>query len=146
MPVVPGTEAVGRVVACGAAVTRLRPGDRVVAIADRGCFADEVTLPEYTVYPYPMRFDALQALPVPLSYGTAYCGLVWRCAVQPGETVLVLGAGHAGVDLAAVEIAHQLGARVIACASTESKRAEAPACAALSMRWPRKSWPPQSSA
>lgn len=124
LPFVPGTEAVGRVVACGAAVTRLRPGDRVVAIADWGCFADEVTLPEYTVYPIPDTLDALQALPVPLSYGTAYCGLVWRGAVQPGETVLVLGAG-AGVGLAAVEIAHQLGARVIACASTESKRAEA---------------------
>ncbi|MHA7683418.1 NADPH:quinone oxidoreductase family protein [Cupriavidus sp. PET2-C1] len=124
LPFVPGTEAVGRVVACGAAVTRLRPGDRVAAIADWGCFAEEVTLPEYTVYPIPDTLDALQALPIPLSYGTAYCGLVWRCAVQPGDTVLVLGAG-AGVGLAAVEIAHQLGAQVIACASTESKRAQA---------------------
>ncbi|WP_059411865.1 NADPH:quinone oxidoreductase family protein [Cupriavidus basilensis] len=124
LPFVPGTEAVGRVVARGSAVTRLRPGDRVVAIADWGCFAEQVCLPEYTVYPIPDAVDTLRALPVPLSYGTAYCGLVWRCAVQPGETVLVLGAG-AGVGLAAVEIARELGAQVIACASTEAKREEA---------------------
>jgi len=124
LPFVPGTEAVGRVLSCGAAVTRLRPGDRVAAIADWGCFGEAVQLPEYTVYPVPEGLEALQALPVPLSYGTAYCGLVWRCGLQPGETVLVLGAG-AGVGLAAVEIAHQLGATVIACASTEAKRAEA---------------------
>lgn len=124
LPFVPGTEAVGRVLSCGAGVTRLRPGDRVVAIADWGCFGEVLRLPEYTVYPVPDALEALQALPVPLSYGTAYCGLVWRCALQAGETVLVLGAG-AGVGLAAVEIAHQLGATVIACASTEAKRAEA---------------------
>lgn len=123
LPFVPGTEAVGRVVACGDAVTRLKPGDRVVAIADWGCYAEQVTLPEYTVYPIPDGLATLAALPIPLSYGTAYCGLVWRCVVQPGETVLVLGAG-AGVGLAAVEIAAQLGATVIACASTEAKRTD----------------------
>jgi NADPH2:quinone reductase len=124
LPFVPGTEAVGRVVACGDAVTRLRPGDRVVAIADWGCFAEQVCLPEYTVYAIPDDVSSLQALPIPLSYGTAYCGLVWRCELKAADTVLVLGAG-AGVGLAAVEIACQLGATVIACASTDAKRAEA---------------------
>ncbi|NOV22137.1 NADPH:quinone oxidoreductase family protein [Cupriavidus necator] len=124
LPFVPGTEAVGRVLACGDAVTRLRPGDRVVAIADWGCFAEQVTLPEYTVYRVPDELPPTVALPVPISYGTAYCGLVWRCALQAGDTVLVLGAG-AGVGLAAVEIARELGATVIACASTAAKRADA---------------------
>lgn len=124
LPFVPGTEAVGRVVACGSAVTRLRPGDRVVAIADWGCFAEQVCVPEYTVYRIPDHLDSLRALPIPLSYGTAYCGLVWRCELKAADTVLVLGAG-AGVGLAAVEIASQLGATVIACASTETKRTEA---------------------
>ncbi|MEM5277101.1 NADPH:quinone oxidoreductase family protein [Cupriavidus taiwanensis] len=124
LPFVPGTEAVGRVLACGDAVTRLRPGDRVVAVADWGCFAEQVTLPEYTVYRVPDQLPPAVALPVPISYGTAYCGLVWRCALRAGETVLVLGAG-AGVGLAAVEIARELGATVIACASTEAKRADA---------------------
>lgn len=124
LPFVPGTEAVGRVVSCGEAVTRVQPGDRVVAIADWGCFAERVTVPSHTVYRVPDALPSKVALPLPISYGTAYCGLVWRCALRPEDTVLVLGAG-AGVGLAAVEIAHQLGATVIACASTETKRAEA---------------------
>jgi len=124
MPFVPGTEAVGHVVACGAAVTRLKVGDAVMALARWGCYAEQITVSEHTVYPLPKGLSLLQALPLPLSYGTAYTGLQWRCALQPGETVLVLGAG-AGVGLAAVELAVLLGAEVIACASTPAKRAEA---------------------
>lgn len=124
LPFTPGTEAVGHIVSVGAAVTRFKPGDAVVAIADWGCFAEQVKLPEYTVYAVPDGLPLLDALPVPISYGTAYCGLLWRCALQPGETVLVLGAG-AGVGLAAVELAAQMGAHVIACASTQEKRNEA---------------------
>jgi len=121
LPFVPGTEAVGRVVARGAAVSRLAVGDAVVAVARWGCYAQRLTLPEYTVYPVPDGLDALAALPVPISYGTAYTALLWRAAMQPGDTVLVLGAGS-GVGLAAVEIAALLGAAVIACASTDAKR------------------------
>lgn len=121
LPFIPGTEAVGRVVACGAGVTRLRVGDRVAALARWGCFAERLTLPEYTVYPIPDALSDLAALPVPLSFGTAYAALKWRAALQPAETVLVLGAGS-GVGLAAVEIASLMGASVLACASTEEKR------------------------
>ena len=121
LPFTPGTEAVGHIVSVGISVTRCKPGDAVVAIADWGCFAERIKLAEYTVYPIPDGLPLLDALPVPISYGTAYCGLLWRCALQPGETVLVLGAG-AGVGLAAVELARQMGADVIACASTQAKR------------------------
>lgn len=124
VPFVPGTEAVGRVVACGSVVTRLKVGDAVMALARWGCYAEQITVSAFTVYPLPEDLPLLHALPLPLSYGTAYTGLVWRCAVQAGETVLVLGAG-AGVGLAAVELAALLGAEVIACASTPAKRAEA---------------------
>lgn len=124
MPFVPGTEAVGHVVARGSAVTRLHVGDPVLALARWGCFAERLTAPADTVYPLPAGLPLLSALPLPLSYGTAYTGLVWRAALQPGESVLVLGAG-AGVGLAAVELAALLGAEVIACASTPAKRAEA---------------------
>lgn len=121
LPFTPGTEAVGHVVATGAGVTRFKAGDAVVAIANWGCYAERIKVPEYTVYPIPDGLPLLSALPLPISYGTAYTGLLWRCALQPGETVLVLGAG-AGVGLAAVELATQMGARVIACASTQAKR------------------------
>jgi NADPH2:quinone reductase len=121
LPFSPGTEAVGHVVAAGSAVTRLKAGDAVVCIADWGCYAEQIQVPEYTVYPIPEGLALLDALPIPISYGTAFTGLLWRCALQPGETVLVLGAG-AGVGLAAVELAVQMGANVIACASTQAKR------------------------
>ncbi len=121
LPFSPGTEAVGEVVAVGKDVTRLKPGDAVVAVAPWGCYAERIKLPEYTVYPIPDGLNLLDALPIPISYGTAYTGLLWRCALKPGESVLVLGAG-AGVGLAAVELATQMGARVIACASTAEKR------------------------
>jgi len=129
LPFVPGTEAVGRIIARGAGVTRLAPGDAVVAVARWGCYAQRLTLPEYTVYPVPDQLPALAALPVPISYGTAYTALLWRAGMLPGETVLVLGAGS-GVGLAAVEIARQAGAVVIACASTAEKRQAALAAGA----------------
>lgn len=129
LPFSPGTEAVGHVVSAGSAVTRLKAGDAVVCIADWGCYAEYVKVSEYTVYPVPDGLALLDALPIPISYGTAYTGLLWRCALQPGETVLVLGAG-AGVGLAAVELAVQMGANVIACASTQAKRDAALACGA----------------
>src|SRR5690606_37793716 len=121
LPFVPGTEAVGRVTARGSTVTRVAAGDRVVAVSRWGCYAQYLTLPEYTVYPVPERLDLLKSLPVPISYGTAYTALLWRSGLHPGDTVLVLGAGS-GVGLAAVEIAAQAGAHVIACASTPDKR------------------------
>lgn len=124
LPFTPGTEAAGVVVARGSNVTRLNIGDAVLAIANWGCFAEQLTVHQATVYKIPAGVSALQALPIPISYGTAYTGLLWRCGLQPGETVLVLGAG-AGVGLAAVEIAVAMGARVIACASTQAKREQA---------------------
>jgi NADPH2:quinone reductase len=124
LPFTPGTEAVGTVVARGSRVVRLKIGDAVVAVADWGCFGELLTLDECTVYPLPKGLPPLEALPVPISYGTAYCGLRWRCGLEPGEDVLVLGAG-AGVGLAAVELASLMGANVIACASTAVKRDEA---------------------
>ena len=56
------------------------------------------------------------------SYGTGYYGLKYRGELQPGETLLVLGAGG-NVGLAAVELGKLLGARVIAAASTDEKLA-----------------------
>src|SRR5256885_16701534 len=81
--------------------------------------------PRSTLFPYTTLFRSwLQALPIPLSYGTAYTALHWRARLQEGDVVLVLGAGS-GVGAAAVEVARQTpGVQVIACASTEAKRAD----------------------
>lgn len=125
LPFVPGTEGVGRVLECGSAVQHLQPGDAVAFIADWGAFAQETVVHASTVYRLPAGMPWLQALPIPLSYGTAYTALHWRARLQEGDVVLVLGAGS-GVGAAAVEVARQTpGVQVIACASTEAKRADA---------------------
>ncbi|MFT4100067.1 MAG: zinc-binding dehydrogenase, partial [Burkholderiaceae bacterium] len=120
-PFAPGTEAVGRIAAVGPGQTRLRVGQRVALVADWGCFAELVRMRDDTVYPIPDGVRSLDVLPLPTSYGTAYTALFWRARLRRDDIVLVFGAG-AGVGLAALELAVQAGARVIACASTEAKR------------------------
>ena len=122
LPFSPGTELSGVVKAVGEGVTRVTPGDRVMAYTTYGAFAEEVKTEEARVLPMPpgMEFPAAAAFIV--AYGTSDHALSDRAALRAGETLLVLGAGG-GVGLAAVEIGKALGARVIACASSADKLA-----------------------
>jgi NADPH:quinone reductase len=124
LPFVPGTEATGVVTEVAPGVTRVKPGDRVVAVLDWGGFAELALCSEETVHPLPEGLDLASSLPLATSYATAYAALVWRARLQPEETLLVHGAAG-GVGLAAVELGKLLQARVIACASSEEKRAVA---------------------
>ncbi len=72
------------------------------------------------VVPKPERMDFVQAASVPLVFLTAYHMLVRKAAVEPGETVLVLGAGS-GVGIAAIQIAKACGANVVATAGSDAK-------------------------
>lgn len=126
LPFVPGTEATGIVTDVAPGVTRVKPGDHVVAVLDWGGFAEMAVCTEETVYPLPRELDLAAAVHLATSYATAYAGLIWRARLQPGETLLVHGAAG-GVGLAAVEVGKLLQARVIACASSEEKRAIAQA-------------------
>ncbi len=122
LPFVPGTEVAGRVLEAGPDVTRLAVGDRVVASVDWGGYAEEVVAVAVNVFPLPAPLDAAAAVALPISYPTAYGGLLWRARVAAGETVLVLGAAG-GVGLAAAEIARIAGARPLVAASSPEKRA-----------------------
>ena len=126
LPFVPGTEVTGTVMEVGAGVTRFKRGDRVLAILDWGGFADEALTTEETVYPLPANLDLRSTTHLGISYATVYGALIWQARLQAGETLLVHGAAG-GVGLAAIEIGKLLGARVIACASSEDKRATAKA-------------------
>jgi len=126
LPFVPGTEVTGTVIEVAAGVTRVKPGDRVLAVLDWGGFADEAVATEETVYPLPSALPLAASVHLAISYPTAYAALAWRARLQPGETLLVHGAAG-GTGLAAVELGKQLQARVIACASSEQKRAAAKA-------------------
>ena len=124
LPFTPGTEVTGTVLEVAPGVTACKPGDRVLALLDWGGFAEEACATEHTVYKLPDSIDTGSALHLGISYGTAYGGLVWRASVQPGETLLVLGASGA-VGLAAVELGKALGARVIGAAGGPAKCAQA---------------------
>lgn len=120
LPFVPGAEVVGRVLETAPGVTACRPGERVFAFIGWGGYAEEAVSPQSTVYVLPDGIDSAAALHLGVSYCTAYGGLVWRAALQRGETLLVLAAAG-GVGLAAVEIGRLLGARVLAAAGGAEK-------------------------
>lgn len=121
-PFVPGTEVSGTVLEVGDGVTNLAPGDRVAAVLDQGGYAEEAVATAATVHRVPDGLDLASAACLPLTYGTAYAALHWRGRLAPQETVLILGAAG-GVGLASAEVALASGARVVATASTEAKRA-----------------------
>ena len=119
LPFIPGLEMAGLVKAVGAEVSGFKPGDWVFGRA-KGCFAEElVTTPEF-LWPLPMGLDYKIAAGFCLNYGTSWYGLHVRARLMSGETLLVLGASG-GVGLAAVELGKLMGARVIACASSEAR-------------------------
>ncbi|MEE4803548.1 NADPH:quinone oxidoreductase family protein [Pseudomonas alliivorans] len=119
-PFSPGGEAAGVISAIGEKVTHLKPGDRVMALTGWGSFAEQVAVPNYNVLPIPERMDFTIAAAFSMTYGTSMHALKQRANLQPGETLLVLGASG-GVGLAAVEIGKALGAHVIAAASSAEK-------------------------
>lgn len=121
-PFIPGGEAAGVVVAVGTGVTRVAPGDRVVATLMMGAFAEQILAPEATVVKLPDAVSFEVGAATLLTYATTLHALVDRSHLQAGETLLVLGAAG-GVGTAAVEIGRMLGARVIAAASTPEKLA-----------------------
>ena len=122
LPFSPGSELSGVVKEVGEGVTRVKPGDRVMAFTGYGAFAEEVKTQESRLLPMPAGMDFPTAASFILTYGTSDHALSDRGALAPGETLLVLGAAG-GVGLAAVEIGKALGARVVACASSDEKLA-----------------------
>ena len=122
LPFVPGSEAAGIVTEVGEGADGLRIGQRVSVSGWGGLFAEEAVLPQRMVRALPDGMDLIEAAVFPVSYATAWHALVDRGQLRAGETLLVLGAGGA-TGYAAVQVGRHLGARVIASASSESKRA-----------------------
>lgn len=100
----------------------LAEGQRVAGIVSHGAAAERVCAPANLVFPLPDSFTYDEGAALPLNYLTAHFALVHRGQLRAGETVLVHGAAG-GVGTATVQLAHALGARVIAVVSTEEKAA-----------------------
>ncbi|MFC5410879.1 NADPH:quinone oxidoreductase family protein [Larkinella bovis] len=121
-PFSPGGEVAGIVKEVGEGVTHLKPGDPVFALTGWGGFAEETLADGFKAFPLPDAMDFVTAASLMYTYGTSYHALKDRANLQPGETLLVLGAAG-GVGLAAVELGRTMGATVIAAASTDEKLA-----------------------
>ena len=112
-----GWDVAGTVEAVGASVTDFRPGDEVMGVAEGGSFAEyAVTSPDKLV-PKPANLSFEQAAALPISGVTALQALRDKAQVQPGQTVLVIGAGG-GVGTLAVQVAKAFGAHATGVASS----------------------------
>ena len=128
-PVTLGLELSGTVEALGPGVTAPALGTRVAVYAGHGGMATHGVFPADRCLPIPDALDFATAAAFPIAYGTSHLALDHKARLQPGETLLVLGASG-GVGLTAVEIGKRMGARVIACARGAEKLAIARAAGA----------------
>ncbi len=122
LPFVPGSDVAGEVIAVAEDVHHVKPGDRVFGMVLHGGFAEKVIVPSERCFLIPKEMDFEIAASFLMAYATSYHALKDRAKIQPGERLLVLGAAG-GVGLAAVELGKQLGAEVIAAASSAEKLA-----------------------
>jgi NADPH2:quinone reductase len=121
-PFAPGGEIAGRVLEVGEEVAGFAEGDRVMATIGWGGFAEEVVVDAAQAFALPEDMPSVVAGAFLLTYATSLHALVDRGRLRAGETLAVLGAAG-GAGLSAVELGKALGARVIACASSEEKLA-----------------------
>lgn len=122
LPFAPGGEVAGKIIAMGDQVQGFQLGQPVLALCGWGGFAEKVAVDVDRMFPLPPGLSAEVAATTLYTYGTSYHALKDRANIQPGETLLVLGAAG-GVGLAAVELGKLMGAKVIAAASSDEKLA-----------------------
>jgi len=121
-PFSPGAEFAGIVESVGADVLSPKPGDRVMGFLGWGAARERVAIRADRLVQTPPALDFERAAGLTCAYGTSYYALKERGRLKHGETLAVLGAAG-GTGLAAVELGKILGARVIACASSDDKLA-----------------------
>jgi NADPH2:quinone reductase len=121
-PFSPAAEFSGIVERVGPGVTEVAPGDRVMGNTGWGAAREAVAVPANLLVKVPDGLDFDRAAGLTVTYGTTLYALRVRAELKPGETLVVLGASG-GTGLATVEIGKVMGARVIACASSDEKLA-----------------------
>ncbi len=119
-PFSPASEFAGVVESVGPGVTDVAPGDRVMGSTGWGAARERIAAPAVQLIKLPDALDFDRAAELTVIYSTTLYGLRERGQLKPGETLVVLGASG-GTGLAAIEIGKIMGARVIACASSEEK-------------------------
>ncbi len=119
-PFSPGGEFAGVVESIGPGVTAFKAGDRVMGYTNFNAARERTVVPADRIVRIPDDLDFERAAALTITYGTAYYALKYRAHMQANESLAVLGAAG-GVGLAAVELGRIMGARVVACASSDEK-------------------------
>ena len=121
-PFIPGGEAAGTITAIGPNVTGFAIGDQVMSSHSPGAFCTLANAKAARCALVPAGLSMDEAAVFRGAHHTAYHALLQKARLQPGEWVLIHGAAG-GIGIAAIQIAKLYGARVIATASTDEKRA-----------------------
>ena len=119
-PFSPAAEFAGTIESVGDGASAFKPGDRVIGYMTYGAAREKVAISTDRLIKMPDGLDFDRAAGVCITYGTTYHALKDRGAIKASETLAVLGASG-GVGLAAIELGKLMGARVIACASSDEK-------------------------
>jgi len=120
LPFSPAAEFAGTVEAVGPGVTSPKVGDRVMGYVGHGCAREKIAVAANRLAPLPPDLPFERAAGLTITYGTTFHALRDRARLKPGETLAVLGAAG-GTGVAAIELGKLMGARVIACASSDEK-------------------------
>jgi NADPH:quinone reductase-like Zn-dependent oxidoreductase len=123
-PFAPGGEVAGEVEAVGEGVEGWSVGDRLIAVPGLGGLVEKIVIPARIAFRLPAARSFEDGAALLLTYATSIHALADRGRIQPGQTLLVLGAAG-GVGLAAIELGKAMGARVVAAVSSEEKAAAA---------------------
>ncbi len=121
-PFAPGAEVAGEVIEAAPDVRTPKQGERVLAMVGSGGYADEAIAQASACMSLPESMDYATAAGFSMTYGTSFYALVQRAALQPGEALLVHGASG-GVGTAAIDIARNFGAKIIATGGSDEKLA-----------------------
>ena len=119
-PFAPGGEIAGEVIGVGEGVGGWAAGDRLIAVLGFGGLSEQVVVPAERAISLPKERSFEEGSALLMTYATAIHALIDRGSLQPGQTLLVLGAAG-GVGIAAIEVGKALGARVVAAVSSDDK-------------------------
>ena len=117
---IPGLEVSGEIVAVGVDIKNWSVGDKVAALVAGGGYAEYVTAPFQQCLPIPNGLSMIEAAALPEAFFTVWTNVFERGALKKGETLMIHG-GSSGIGTTAIQIASQMGARVITTAGSADK-------------------------
>jgi NADPH2:quinone reductase len=117
---IPGLEIAGAVAACGAGVSRWKPGDEITALVGGGGYAEYCVAHASHALPLPAPLTLAESAAIPETFFTVWHNVFERGRLKAGETLLVHG-GSSGIGTAAIQLAKEFGSRVIITAGSPEK-------------------------